>query len=89
MLYYKAGKKLPAGLMDEVHEAVATLEKELGKKFGDDDNPLLFSVRSGAACQYAGDDEHDSEPRPERCRRPKGWPTRPRTSGSLTTPTAA
>ncbi len=45
-LYYKAGKKLPAGLMDEVHKNVATLEKELGKKFGDDENPLLVSVRS-------------------------------------------
>ncbi|MEQ8785186.1 MAG: pyruvate, phosphate dikinase [Pirellulaceae bacterium] len=52
--YYKAGKKLPAGLMDEIRKNVATLEKELGKKFGDDANPLLVSVRSGAAVSMPG-----------------------------------
>jgi len=52
--YYKHGKKLPAGLMDEVHEAVKTLETELDKKFGDNDNPLLVSVRSGAAVSMPG-----------------------------------
>jgi pyruvate,orthophosphate dikinase len=52
--YSKAGKKLPNGLMDEVKVAVAMLEKELGKKFGDDQNPLLFSVRSGAAVSMPG-----------------------------------
>ena len=53
-LYYKSGKKLPARLMDEVKVAVRTLEKELGKKFGDDTNPLLVSVRSGAAVSMPG-----------------------------------
>jgi pyruvate,orthophosphate dikinase len=53
-LYYKSGKKLPAGLMDQVHKDVATLEKELGKKFGDERNPLLVSVRSGAAVSMPG-----------------------------------
>ncbi|HBJ35682.1 MAG TPA: pyruvate, phosphate dikinase [Planctomycetaceae bacterium] len=52
--YYKNKKTLPAGLMDEVHEAVKMLEKELGKKFGDNENPLLFSVRSGAAASMPG-----------------------------------
>ncbi len=52
--YYKSGRKLPAGLMDEVHDNIATLEKELGKKFGDDHNPLLVSVRSGAAVSMPG-----------------------------------
>ncbi len=52
--YYDQGKNLPAGLMDEVHEAVKTLEKELGKKFGDNENPLLVSVRSGAAVSMPG-----------------------------------
>ncbi len=42
------------GLMDEVKANVATLEKELGKKFGDDKNPLLVSVRSGAAISMPG-----------------------------------
>ncbi len=53
-LYYEQGKKLPDGLMDDVHKAVATLEKELGKKFGDLKNPLLVSVRSGAAASMPG-----------------------------------
>jgi pyruvate,orthophosphate dikinase len=52
--YYKAGKKLPTGLMDQVHQAVSMLESELGKKFGDDANPLLVSVRSGAAVSMPG-----------------------------------
>src|SRR4051812_47237143 len=53
-LYYKSGRKLPAGLMDEVARNVALLEKELGKKFGDTANPLLVSVRSGAAVSMPG-----------------------------------
>ena len=52
--YYKSGEKLPKGLMDDVNKAVATLEKELKKKFGDDSNPLLVSVRSGAAVSMPG-----------------------------------
>ena len=52
--YYKAGKKLPPGLMDQVDSEITTLEKELGKKFGDDKNPLLVSVRSGAAVSMPG-----------------------------------
>ncbi|HND52361.1 MAG TPA: pyruvate, phosphate dikinase, partial [Pirellulaceae bacterium] len=52
--YYTQGKKLPEGLMDEVHKAVGTLEKELGKKFGDQNDPLLVSVRSGAAASMPG-----------------------------------
>ena len=52
--YYKAGEKLPKGLMDDVKKQVATLERELGKKFGDDKNPLLVSVRSGAAVSMPG-----------------------------------
>ena len=52
--YYKAGKKLPSGLMDDINKAVKTLEKELGKKFGDNSSPLLVSVRSGAAVSMPG-----------------------------------
>jgi len=48
----RAGGDLPPGLMDEVKQAVATVEKEMGKKFGDKDNTLLFSVRSGAAVSH-------------------------------------
>jgi pyruvate, orthophosphate dikinase len=53
-LYYKQGRKLPAGLMDEVRKNIAVLEKETGKKFGDSKNPLLVSVRSGAAMSMPG-----------------------------------
>jgi len=53
-LYYKSGRKLPAGLMEEVAKNVSMLEKELGKKFGDNANPLLVSVRSGAAVSMPG-----------------------------------
>jgi pyruvate,orthophosphate dikinase len=52
--YYVQGRKLPKGLMDQVKDAVATLEKETGKKFGCEENPLLVSVRSGAAVSMPG-----------------------------------
>lgn len=52
--YYKGGRKLPSGLMSEVHKTVKVLEKELGKKFEDAKNPLLVSVRSGAAVSMPG-----------------------------------
>lgn len=46
--YYDNGCKYPSGLKDQVSTAIALVEKESGKKFGDAKNPLLFSVRSGA-----------------------------------------
>ncbi|MCG3123168.1 MAG: Pyruvate, phosphate dikinase [Phycisphaerales bacterium] len=52
--YYKNGEQLPYGLMNEVNKNIAMLEKELGKKFGSNDNPLLVSVRSGAAVSMPG-----------------------------------
>ena len=52
--YYKAGRKLPDGLMEEVLKNVKTLQKELSKKFGSDKDPLLVSVRSGAAQSMPG-----------------------------------
>jgi pyruvate,orthophosphate dikinase len=52
--YYKLGRKLPAGLEKEVREAVLKLEKVTGKKLGDDIDPLLVSVRSGAARSMPG-----------------------------------
>jgi pyruvate,orthophosphate dikinase len=52
--YNDAGNKFPAGLMDEVKKNVAILEKETGKKFGSAENPLLVSVRSGAAESMPG-----------------------------------
>ncbi len=52
--YSKGGQRLPKDLMDEVGKHISALEKELGKKFGDDKNPLLLSVRSGAAVSMPG-----------------------------------
>ena len=52
--YYKSGRKLPNGLMAEIRKTVKTLEKETGKKFGDIHDPLLVSVRSGAAVSMPG-----------------------------------
>ena len=48
-LYNKNGKKWPAGLEEQVRENVAKLEKAMGLKLGDRNNPLLVSIRSGAA----------------------------------------
>jgi pyruvate,orthophosphate dikinase len=52
--YYESGKQLPSGLMDDVKSAVADVENAIGKKFGDTNNPLLFSVRSGAKFSLPG-----------------------------------
>lgn len=52
--YFKNKKKLPRGLMDDVRKQMASLEQQRGKKFGDDTNPLLVSVRSGAAVSMPG-----------------------------------
>jgi pyruvate,orthophosphate dikinase len=51
---YQAAKTLPAELMDKVRESVAFLEAETGKQFGSPANPLLLSVRSGAAKSMPG-----------------------------------
>jgi pyruvate,orthophosphate dikinase len=52
--YYKAGKRLPTGLMNEVQRSIDLLQKETGKVFGSKENPLLVSVRSGAAVSMPG-----------------------------------
>jgi pyruvate, orthophosphate dikinase len=45
---------LPAGLDEEIAEHIARLEQKAGKRFGDDGDPLLVSVRSGAAVSMPG-----------------------------------
>ena len=52
--YYASGRQLPDGLTDEIKAALADVEKELGKTFGDPNNPLLLSVRSGAKFSMPG-----------------------------------
>ena len=53
-LYYDLGKKLPESLIEEIKKAVKEVEKETGKSFGGDKNPLLVSVRSGARVSMPG-----------------------------------
>jgi len=52
--YYAAGKELPPGLWDDVVAHMKELEQQTGKGFGDPENPLLVSVRSGAAFSMPG-----------------------------------
>src|SRR5437764_11755964 len=52
--YVANGKQLPGGLEAEIEEHLAALEERTGKRFGDADDPLLVSVRSGAAVSMPG-----------------------------------
>ena len=52
--YYNSGKKITDEIKDQIFEALAKLEEEQGKKFGDESNPLLVSVRSGARVSMPG-----------------------------------
>ncbi|HEV2193889.1 MAG TPA: pyruvate, phosphate dikinase, partial [Nitrosopumilaceae archaeon] len=52
--YYANGKKLPRTLMSDVKKNIAKIEKKTNKKFGSIENPLLVSVRSGAAVSMPG-----------------------------------
>ena len=49
-----AEKRLPEGLMEEARSQMAALEQKTGKGFGDPNNPLLVSVRSGSALSMPG-----------------------------------
>jgi pyruvate,orthophosphate dikinase len=52
--YMQNGKELPRGLEDEIAAHLRALEQKTGKRFGDPENPLLVSVRSGAAISMPG-----------------------------------
>lgn len=52
--YYQHNRKYPAELKEQVEAALAKVEKIMGRKFGDPDNPLLVSVRSGARKSMPG-----------------------------------
>ncbi len=53
-LYYKNNRKYPQELKGQVEASLARIEKIMGKKFGDLNNPLLVSVRSGARSSMPG-----------------------------------
>jgi len=52
--YYKNGRKLSDELLAEIKENIVKTEKAMGMKFNDAENPLLFSVRSGARVSMPG-----------------------------------
>jgi pyruvate,orthophosphate dikinase len=52
--YMRAGRELPPGLEEEIAEHLQRLEETTGKRFGDARDPLLVSVRSGAAVSMPG-----------------------------------
>ena len=52
--YYDDGKKISDEIINEIYESLAKLEAATGKKFGDNSNPLLVSVRSGARVSMPG-----------------------------------
>ena len=52
--YYNCGKKISKEIEEEIFKAIGELEKIQGKKFGDNEDPLLVSVRSGARVSMPG-----------------------------------
>src|SRR5689334_21315135 len=52
--FYRRGKSYPPDLREQVADGFAALEHALGARFGDADNPLLVSVRSGARVSMPG-----------------------------------
>ncbi len=52
--YFERGNKLPTGLEAEYRSELKIVEKRMGATFGDPENPLLFSVRSGAPISMPG-----------------------------------
>ena len=52
--YYEARKRFPQGMWEQVLAALKIVEQQTGKGFGDKDNPLLVSVRSGAKFSMPG-----------------------------------
>ena len=52
--YYENGKSYPPDLKDQVIAGLASIEQAIGARFGDPDNPLLVSVRSGARVSMPG-----------------------------------
>ena len=52
--YFNVGRRFPDGLWDSIVANVHILEEETGRTFGDPDNPLVVSVRSGSAASMPG-----------------------------------
>ena len=52
--YYEDGRKINDEIMEQIMESITKMEEITGKKFGDKENPLLVSVRSGARASMPG-----------------------------------
>ena len=52
--YYEDGRTINDEIMDQIMDAIVKMEEVTGKKFGDKENPLLVSVRSGARASMPG-----------------------------------
>ncbi len=52
--YYEDGRKINDEIMEQIMDAIVKMEEVTGKKFGDNENPLLVSVRSGARASMPG-----------------------------------
>jgi len=52
--YFKDGRKMNSSVIEQIYEALKVTEKIVGKKFGDNENPFLVSVRSGARASMPG-----------------------------------
>jgi pyruvate,orthophosphate dikinase len=61
--YYANNCQLPAGLMDEVWKGMEEVEKHMGMKYGDPNNPMLMSARSGARSSMPGMIKKTDNPR--------------------------
>ena len=53
-LFFESGNKVPQEVNDQIQTALATLEGQMGKRLGGEDDPLLLSVRSGAKFSMPG-----------------------------------
>ena len=54
LAYFETGRKFPPGMQRQIDRALAEVEVQTGKRFGDPTNPLLVSVRSGARVSMPG-----------------------------------
>ena len=52
--YYEDGKEISKEIQDQINDYIVKMESITGKKFGDKENPLLVSVRSGARASMPG-----------------------------------
>ena len=52
--YYEDGREINAEIQGQINEYIEKMEEITGKKFGDKENPLLVSVRSGARASMPG-----------------------------------